>query len=90
MPGREGAGHLEVEVGNVPPMHVGNSLEDLLQELDGLCLHQRLLLGNEVKELPTADPESREGERVRLRDIREPNPAPTFDRALGVAGATLS
>lgn len=42
---------LEVKVGNVFGVQVVNAIQDLLEELRGLLLTQRLLLSQEVKEL---------------------------------------
>lgn len=48
--------NLEIKVGYFPGVEVVDPLEDLLDELSGLFLAQRLLLCQEVKELTSRDP----------------------------------
>lgn len=50
--------NLEVKVGYFPGVEVVHPLEDLLDELSGLFLAQRLLLRQEVKQLTSRDPET--------------------------------
>lgn len=47
--------NLEVEVSDFPGVEVVDALQDLLDELSGLFLAQRLLLGQEVKQLAARD-----------------------------------
>lgn len=47
--------NLEVEVSDFPGVEVVDALQDLLDELRGLFLAQRLLLGQEVKQLAARD-----------------------------------
>lgn len=48
--------NLKVKVGDFPGMEVVDPLQDLFDELSGLLLAQRLLLCQEVKQLPPGDP----------------------------------
>lgn len=48
--------NLKVKVGDFPGMEVVDPLQDLFDELSGLLLAQRLLLRQEVKQLPPGDP----------------------------------
>lgn len=48
--------NLKVKVGNFPSMEVVHALQDLFDELSGLLLAQRLLLGQKVKQLSPGDP----------------------------------
>lgn len=56
--------NLEVEVSDFPGVEVVDALQDLLDELSGLLLAQRLLLGQKVKQL-TARDATRERESAR-------------------------
>ena len=47
--------NLEVEVSDFPGVEVVDALQDLLDELSGLFLTQRLLLGQKVKQLTARD-----------------------------------
>lgn len=47
--------NLEVEVSDFPGVQVVDALQDLLDELSGLFLAQRLLLGQKVKQLTARD-----------------------------------
>lgn len=47
---------LEVKVGNLSGVEVVDALQDLLDELSGFLLAQRLLLCQEIKELAARDP----------------------------------
>lgn len=48
--------NLEIKVGYFSSMEVVDSFEDLLDELSGLFLTKRLLLGKKVKQLTSRDP----------------------------------
>lgn len=47
--------NLEVKVSDLSGVEVVDALQDLLDELSGLFLTQRLLLGQKVKELTARD-----------------------------------
>lgn len=59
--------NLEVEVSYFPGVEVVDPLQDLLDELSGLFLAQRLLLGQKVKQL-TARDATRERESTWAND----------------------
>lgn len=50
--------NLEVKVGDLSGVEVVHPLQDLLDELRGLLLAQRLLLSQEVEQLTSRDPET--------------------------------
>lgn len=59
--------YLEVKVSDLLGVQVEDSLQDLLQELRGLLLAQRLLLRQEVEELTTGHA-GRRGEERKKRE----------------------
>lgn len=64
--------NLEVKVSDFPGVEVVDALQDLLDELSGLFLAQRLLLGQKVKQLTARDAtRERESTWVNAAKIKE-------------------
>lgn len=71
--------YLQVKVGDLFGVQVEDPIKDLLEELSGFLLTQRLLLCQEVKELPAGHTgrRRRERENLNVRSFRsEPAPNP--------------
>ena len=62
--------YLEVKVGNFLAVHESQSLQDLLHELNCLTLQQVLLLSNEVKQLPSTNPEISNKHQLFIRKVQ--------------------
>lgn len=58
--------NLQVEVGYFSGVEVVHPLQDLPDELSGLLLAQRLLLGQEVEQLAPRDPATRTHGRINV------------------------
>lgn len=72
--------YLEVKVGDVFGVQVGDTVQDLLEELGGLLLRQRLLLGQEVKELPSGHQLQNEDHvRLVLEDVVQSDDVAVLD-----------
>lgn len=63
--------YLKVEVGNLLGVQVEDPVQDLLEELGGLLLAQRLLLCQEVKELPAGHAAQEDRTRGRREEGKE-------------------